>query len=69
VAAKSAQVALKRPYLLGGIAYFWGYLRAAAGDRRNRVEDPEFARFVAAELRGRARGRRIAKVSSDPRRS
>jgi glycosyltransferase involved in cell wall biosynthesis len=54
VAAKSAQVALKRPYVLGGIAYFWGYLRAAASDRRNRVEDPEFARFVAAELRGRA---------------
>ncbi|MGH2940696.1 MAG: glycosyltransferase [Solirubrobacterales bacterium] len=69
VAAKSAQVALKRPYVLSGVAYFWGYLRAAAGDRRNRVEDPEFARFVAAELRGRARGHGIAKVSSDPRRS
>jgi glycosyltransferase involved in cell wall biosynthesis len=54
VTAKSAQVALKRPYVLGGIAYFWGYLRAAAGERRNRVEDPEFARFVAAELRERA---------------
>jgi biofilm PGA synthesis N-glycosyltransferase PgaC len=69
VAAKSAQVGLKRPFAIGGIAYFWGYLRAAAGDRRNRVEDPEFARFVAAELRGRARGRGIAKVSSDARRS
>ena len=69
VAAKSAQVGLRRPYLLGGIAYFWGYLRAAAGDRHNRVEDPEFARFVAAELRGRARGHGIAKVSSNPRRS
>lgn len=69
VAVKSAQVALKRPYVLSGVAYFWGYLRAAAGDRRNRVEDPEFARFVAAELRGRARGRGIAKVSPDPRRS
>jgi glycosyltransferase involved in cell wall biosynthesis len=69
VAAKSAQVALKRPYVLGGVTYFWGYLRAAAGDRRNRVEDPEFARFVAAELRGRARGRGPAQVSSDSRRS
>jgi glycosyltransferase involved in cell wall biosynthesis len=69
VVAKSAQVGLKRPWALGGIAYFWGYLRAAAGDRHNRVEDPEFARFVAAELRGRARGRGIAKVSSGARRS
>ncbi len=69
VAAKSAQVALRRPYVLGGIAYYWGYLRAAAGDRHNRVEDPEFARFVAAELRGRASGRGIAKVSSGARRS
>jgi glycosyltransferase involved in cell wall biosynthesis len=70
VAAKAIQVGLARPYALGGGAYFWGYLRAASGgDRRNRVEDPEFARFVAAELRGRARGRRIAKVSSGARRS
>ena len=69
VAAKSAQVALKRPYLLGGVAYFCGYLRAAAADRHDRVEDPEFARFVAAELRGRARGRGIAKVSPGGRRS
>lgn len=70
VAAKSAQVALASPYLLGGAAYFWGYLRAAwGGDRRNRVQDPEFARFVAAELRGRARRRGVAKVSSDARRS
>jgi poly-beta-1,6-N-acetyl-D-glucosamine synthase len=69
VAAKSAQMGLKRPYGLGGVAYFWGYLRAASGDRRNRVENPEFARFVAAELRGRARGRGIAQVSSGARRS
>jgi poly-beta-1,6-N-acetyl-D-glucosamine synthase len=69
VAAKSAQVGLRRPYVLGGVAYFWGYLCAAAGDRHNRVQDPEFARFVASELRGRARGHGIAKVSSDARRS
>jgi cellulose synthase/poly-beta-1,6-N-acetylglucosamine synthase-like glycosyltransferase len=69
VAAKSAQVGLARPYLVGGGAYFWGYLRAAVGDRHDRIEDPEFARFVAAELRGRARGRGIAQVSSDARRS
>jgi biofilm PGA synthesis N-glycosyltransferase PgaC len=54
VALKSAQVGLSRPYALGGFAYFWGYLRAAAGDRRNRVQDPEFARFVRQELRHRA---------------
>ncbi|HEX4731691.1 MAG TPA: glycosyltransferase family A protein [Solirubrobacterales bacterium] len=69
VALKSARVGLSRPYLLGGVAYFWGYLRAVAGDRRNRVQNPEFARFVAAELRGRARRRGVAQVSSDPRRS
>ncbi|MBS1845818.1 MAG: glycosyltransferase family 2 protein [Actinobacteria bacterium] len=69
VVAKSAQVTLKRPWILAGAAYFWGYLRAAVGERHNRVEDPEFARFVAAELRGRARGRGIAKVSSGVRRS
>jgi glycosyltransferase involved in cell wall biosynthesis len=69
VAAKSARMTLERPLVSGGLAYFWGYLRAAAGDRRNRVEDPEFARFVAAELRGRARGRGITQVSPDPRRS
>jgi hypothetical protein len=80
VALKSARVATSRPYVLGGSAYFWGYLRAAFGDRGNRVEDPEFAGFVAAELRGRARptavgrtisdrGRNGAKVSPDSRRS
>jgi biofilm PGA synthesis N-glycosyltransferase PgaC len=69
VALKSARVGLSRPYLTGGVAYFWGYLRAAAGDRHNRVEDPAFARFVAAELRDRARQASVAKVSSDPRRS
>lgn len=69
VALKAAHVGLSRPYAVGGIAYFWGYLRAAVGDRRNRVEDPAFASFVAAELRDRARGRGVAQVSSDPRRS
>lgn len=69
VALKAAQVGLARPYGLGGGAYFWGYLRAAVGERRNRVQDPEFARFVAAELRGRARGREVTQVSSDARRS
>jgi hypothetical protein len=58
-------VAFSRPYVLGGVGYFWGYLQAAMRERGTRVEDPEFARFVAAELRGRAR----AKVSPDPRRS
>ncbi len=69
VTLKSARVGLSRPYVVGGLAYLWGYLRGAASDRRNRVQDPEFARFVAAELRDRARGRGIAEVSSDPRRS
>jgi len=65
VALKSAKVAFSRPYVLGGVGYFWGYLHAAMRERGTRVDDPEFARFVAAELRGRAR----AKVSPDPRRS
>jgi biofilm PGA synthesis N-glycosyltransferase PgaC len=69
VALKSAQVATSRPYAIAGMAYFYGYLRAAVRDRGARVDDPEFARFVAAELRDRARGRGVAKVSSGPPRS
>lgn len=65
VALKSAKVACTWPYVLGGLSYFWGYLHAAVSERGTRVEDPEFARFVAAELRDRAR----AKVSPGPRRS
>jgi poly-beta-1,6-N-acetyl-D-glucosamine synthase len=65
VALKSVKVGATRPYVLGGLGYFWGYLDAALTERESRVSDPEFARFVAAELRGRAR----AKVSSGPRRS
>ena len=65
VALKSARVATSPPYVLGGIAYFWGYLRPAVGDRHNRVEDPEFAHFVTAELRNRARPTAVARAISD----
>ena len=69
VALKSASVGKSHPYVLGGLAYFWGYLRAAVVDRRSRVQGPAFARYVAAELRARARRHGRAKVSSDPHRS
>jgi biofilm PGA synthesis N-glycosyltransferase PgaC len=49
---RSLKVARTRPFGLSGIAFAYGYL--AAGLRRTpRVEDPEFRRFVRAELRAR----------------
>jgi glycosyltransferase involved in cell wall biosynthesis len=54
VAARSFKVARLRPYGISGLAFLYGYLRAAAR-RAERVEDEEFRLFVAAELRGRAR--------------
>ena len=64
VALRSVRLACTPPYLIAGAAYFWGYLVAAVGDHGNRVEDPDFARFVTAELRGRARPRVVARVLS-----
>jgi glycosyltransferase involved in cell wall biosynthesis len=54
VALRSLKVAGLRPRGLSGIAFLYGYLRAALR-REGRVEDEQFRRFVARELRGRAR--------------
>jgi poly-beta-1,6-N-acetyl-D-glucosamine synthase len=52
VAARSVKVGRKRPVGIGGAAFLYGYLRAAAR-RTERVEDPELRRFVRRELRTR----------------
>lgn len=53
VALRSFKVACSRPFGISGLAFFYGYLRAAAR-REERVEDERFRRFVARELRSRA---------------
>jgi poly-beta-1,6-N-acetyl-D-glucosamine synthase len=53
VALRSLKVgAQRRPRVLSGAAFLFGYLRAAA-TRTPRVDDPEFRRYVRGELRGR----------------
>jgi poly-beta-1,6-N-acetyl-D-glucosamine synthase len=54
VALRSFKVACSRPFGLSGLAFFYGYARSAAR-REERVEDERFRRFVAQELRSRAR--------------
>ena len=54
VTLRSFKVACSRPYLLSGAAFLWGYVRSALR-REERVEDEEYRRFVARELRQRAR--------------
>jgi GT2 family glycosyltransferase len=54
VALRSFKVACSRPYGLSGLAFFYGYARSAIR-RDGRVEDERFRRFVAGELRARAR--------------
>jgi biofilm PGA synthesis N-glycosyltransferase PgaC len=54
VGLRSLKIATWRPYGLSGIAFFYGYLRAAVR-RQDRVEDERYRRFVARELRDRAR--------------
>jgi biofilm PGA synthesis N-glycosyltransferase PgaC len=54
VAARSLKVATRRPQVLSGLAFFYGYLRAAA-HRVERVPDPEYRRFTRQELRRRMR--------------
>ncbi|MGN6257810.1 MAG: glycosyltransferase [Solirubrobacterales bacterium] len=53
VALRSLKVACLRPRGLSGLAFLYGYLRAALL-RQGRVEDEQYRRFVARELRGRA---------------
>jgi biofilm PGA synthesis N-glycosyltransferase PgaC len=54
VGLRSFKVACSRPFGLSGLAFFYGYARSAAR-REERVEDERFRRFVAQELRSRAR--------------
>jgi len=54
VALRSLKVACQRPRGLSGVAFLYGYLRAAVL-RQGRVDDEQYRRFVARELRGRAR--------------
>jgi glycosyltransferase involved in cell wall biosynthesis len=54
VALRSFKVACSRPFGISGLAFFYGYARSAVR-REERVEDERFRRFVARELRSRAR--------------
>ena len=54
VLLRSVKVAAQRPLGLSGIAFAWGYAKAAV-TRAPRVEDPDFKRFVRRELRERLR--------------
>lgn len=55
VVLRSFKVARLRPVGLSGIAFLYGYLRAAAL-RAEQVPDAEFRRFARRELRQRLRG-------------
>ncbi|MGZ8666527.1 MAG: glycosyltransferase family 2 protein [Solirubrobacterales bacterium] len=54
VLLRAFKVAGSRPRGLSGLAFLYGYLRAALS-RAPRVEDEAFRRFVASELRARVR--------------
>jgi GT2 family glycosyltransferase len=56
VTARSLKVAASRPLGLSGLAFLYGYVRAASR-RTPRVEDEEFRRTVRRELRGRIRAK------------
>jgi glycosyltransferase involved in cell wall biosynthesis len=56
VALRSLKVATARPEGISGLAFFYGYLRAAL-QRTPRVEDGEFRRAVRREIRGRVAGK------------
>jgi poly-beta-1,6-N-acetyl-D-glucosamine synthase len=56
VAARSLKIAASPPAGLSGLAFLYGYVRAALR-RTPRVEDEEFRRTVRRELRGRIRAR------------
>ena len=54
VLLKSLQTASARPAVISGLAFLYGYARAAAGPA-GRVEDDEYLRFMRRELWGRMR--------------
>ena len=55
VALRAAKVARRRPLALSGIAFLFGFARAAA-DRVERVPDAEYRSFTRRELRRRMLG-------------
>jgi len=55
VALRAAKVARRRPLVLSGIAFLFGFARAAA-DRVERVPDAEYRSFTRRELRRRMLG-------------
>lgn len=56
VTMRSLKVATARPEVLSGLAFLYGYVRAAVR-RTPKVEDEDFRRAVRRELRGRIRAR------------
>ena len=54
VALRALKIARSRPWVLSGLAFFYGYARAALR-RVDRVPDPAFRAFARKELRGRMR--------------
>jgi biofilm PGA synthesis N-glycosyltransferase PgaC len=54
VAARALKVGRARPVGIGGLAFLFGYLQAAAS-RTTRFDDPALRRFVRRELRARVR--------------
>jgi poly-beta-1,6-N-acetyl-D-glucosamine synthase len=65
VALRSLKVACSRPYGIGGVAFLYGFLRSVLR-HDERVEDERFRRFVARELRSRARSATTRKAKEDP---
>ncbi len=55
VALRAIKVGTRRPRIVSGLAFFYGYLRAAVR-RVERVPDPEYRRFTHRELRRRMAG-------------
>jgi GT2 family glycosyltransferase len=55
VALRAVKVARRRPAVLSGVWFLYGYVRAAAR-RVERVPDPEYRRFTQRELRRRMVG-------------
>jgi biofilm PGA synthesis N-glycosyltransferase PgaC len=55
VALRAVKVGRRRPRVLSGFAFFYGYVRAAARGVE-RVPDPEYRRFTHKELRRRMLG-------------
>ncbi len=54
IVLRAFKVALNKPWGIAGLAFIFGYARAAAR-RVDRLGDEELRRFIRAELRGRMR--------------